>query len=497
MRVCAVVLVASSLFLAKSIAQPAASEAAKYAGIVMDAKTGKVLYSYRSKARHYPASLTKMMTLYMMFEAMEAGKLSKSTRISFSKHAASMQPSKLGIPAGKSITAEQAILALVTKSANDVAAAVAEYLGGTESGFGAMMTRRARQIGMDSTTFRNASGLPDSRQVTNAHDMAILGIALREHFPQYYHYFSTRSFTNGKRRMGNHNRLLGTVKGVDGIKTGYIRASGFNLVTSVERNNRSIVAVVLGGRSGKSRNAQMQKLIGEYLNKASTGPDRMLVARAGNAYRVASLELPKKGPVPRYRYSVDPMTSRVASAHRASGSRADVIREIGAQPFDIAAIESKLLEIGTSRLPVPRPAPAIVAAATTHVPQAPRTPLRVTPAPDPIRTAAVRPSQPLTHEMAYAAEPAPKAAAVITKPEGWQIQIAAVPSRDRAVEMLEEARSRAPGELSDVSLYTESVNSNGQTLYRARFAGFASKSAAWDACGTLKKRKFDCIALAN
>lgn len=254
----------------------------KYASFVIDANSGKVLHERYADSPRYPASLTKMMTLYMLFEAMEQGKVRKDTRIVFSRHAASMQPSKLGIPAGKSISAEAAILALVTKSANDVAAAVAEHLGGTESNFAKMMTAKARALGMARTTFRNASGLPDSRQITTARDMATLGIALQEHFPEKYKYFSTRSFKFGKTSFRNHNRLLGRVKGVDGIKTGYIRASGFNLVTSVNTGGRSIVAVVMGGKTGASRDAHMEELIAANLGKATKRRKRsMLVARAG------------------------------------------------------------------------------------------------------------------------------------------------------------------------------------------------------------------------
>lgn len=255
----------------------------KYAGIVIDANTGKTLYEYRADNTRYPASLTKMMTVYMMFEAMEQGKLRPNTPIRVSSHAASMVPSKLGIRVGGTITAEAAIKALITKSANDVAAAVAEHLGGTESNFAQMMTRRARQLGMSSTTFRNASGLPNSGQVTTARDMARLGIALQEHFPRQFELFTTRSFTYAGVTHRNHNRLLGRIKGVDGIKTGYIRASGFNLVTSVNTGGRSIVAVVMGGRTGASRNAQMEKLIGQYLPKASRRDRGPLVARNGRA----------------------------------------------------------------------------------------------------------------------------------------------------------------------------------------------------------------------
>ncbi|MFZ2099516.1 MAG: D-alanyl-D-alanine carboxypeptidase, partial [Oricola sp.] len=253
----------------------------KYAAIVIDANTGKTLHESSPDSTRYPASLTKMMTLYMLFEAMEQGKVTKSTRIVFSRHAASMAPTKLGVPAGKSITAETAILALVTKSANDVAAAVAEHLGGTESKFAQMMTTKARALGMSRTTFRNASGLPDPRQTTTARDMATLGIALQEHFPDEFGYFRTPSFKYGRAQFRNHNRLLGRVKGVDGIKTGYTRASGFNLVSSVHSNGRSIVAVVMGGKTGASRDAQMQQLLAKTVAKGSTRKRGMLVARAG------------------------------------------------------------------------------------------------------------------------------------------------------------------------------------------------------------------------
>jgi len=247
---------------------------AKYAGIVIDAKTGKTLYSYKADAIRYPASLTKMMTMYIMFEAFTERKMSKKTRIRMSKYAASKPPSKLGIKAGRSIAAEHAVFALATKSANDVAAAVAEHLGGTEG------------------------------NLTTARDMARLGVALREHFPQYYKYFQTRNFKYAGKNYRNHNRLLGQIKGVDGIKTGYTRASGFNLVSSVQSGRRSIVAVVLGGRSGKSRNAQMAKLIRQYLPKASRGNKRNLIAsRKSSNIVVASAEvrLPKRGPVPQFR----------------------------------------------------------------------------------------------------------------------------------------------------------------------------------------------------
>ncbi len=243
----------------------------KHAAIVVDGSTGKVLYEQNSEAARYPASLTKMMTLYMLFEAMESGKLSKSSAIPVSAYAASRPPSKIGLKPGQTIGVETAISALCTKSANDVAVAVAEALGGTEERFASMMTAKARQLGMRGTYFNNASGLPDEAQRSTARDMALLGIALRKRFPQHYGYFSATSFAYNGKTIRGHNDLLGRVSGVDGIKTGYIRASGFNIVTSVNAGGRKLVVVVMGGDTARSRNAEVEQLIDRYLPQASLG----------------------------------------------------------------------------------------------------------------------------------------------------------------------------------------------------------------------------------
>ncbi|MFC6487819.1 D-alanyl-D-alanine carboxypeptidase family protein [Nitratireductor sp. GCM10026969] len=241
----------------------------KYAAIVVDAGSGKVLYQNASSEPRYPASLTKMMTLYLLFEAVDSGRIAPTGAIPVSAYAASRPPSKLGLKAGRSIDVQTAILALCVKSSNDVATAVAEYLGGSEERFGAMMTAKARQLGMRSTTFRNASGLPDSEQVTNARDMAILATALQKRFPHHYHVFANRSFSYGGKKIRGHNRLLGRVDGVDGIKTGYIRASGYNLATSAARDGRRIIVIVMGGKSAKSRDAHVEELIEIYLPRAA------------------------------------------------------------------------------------------------------------------------------------------------------------------------------------------------------------------------------------
>jgi D-alanyl-D-alanine carboxypeptidase len=238
----------------------------KYAAIVIDAKTGQTLFEVNSTAPRYPASLTKMMTLYLLFEALESGRVSKETRIPVSAHAAGQPPTKMRFRRGETIDVDSAIRAIVVKSANDVAVAVGEYLGGSEDAFAGMMTAKARQIGMANTVFRNASGLPDGDQHTTARDMAVLGLALRARFPQQFHYFSESDFMFRGRLVRGHNDMLGRVRGVDGIKTGYIRASGFNIVTSYQADGRQFIVVVMGADSARQRNDHVEALIQRSLS---------------------------------------------------------------------------------------------------------------------------------------------------------------------------------------------------------------------------------------
>ena len=254
-----------------SIALCSVPAEARYASIVVDAETGQVLHAANADTQKYPASLTKIMTLYMTFEALETGRWKLNQTLKASKRAAGMSPSKLGLKAGDRITVKDAILALITKSANDAAVVIAESLGGTEIKFAKMMTAKARQLGMKRTSFRNASGLPNRRQKSTARDMAKLAIALRRDFPKHYAYFSTQKFTYRGRTYRNHNKLLARYEGTDGIKTGYIRASGFNLVASVTRNNRRLIGVVFGGKSSRSRDAHMVKLLDRGFRKVARG----------------------------------------------------------------------------------------------------------------------------------------------------------------------------------------------------------------------------------
>jgi D-alanyl-D-alanine carboxypeptidase len=241
-----------------------------FSEIIVDANSGATLSSSNPDASRHPASLTKIMTLYLLFERLDAGKIRLDTEMPVSRHASEQDPTKLGLLPGQTIRVEDAIKGLVTRSANDAAVVIAEALAGDEDDFAMLMTRKAHMLGMSKTTYRNASGLPDDEQVTSARDQATLGRAIQDRFPRYYRYFSTAEFTFRGHSIANHNHLLGTVEGVDGIKTGYTRASGFNLVTSMRRGNRHLVGVVMGGHSGGSRDAIMRNLLAENLEKAST-----------------------------------------------------------------------------------------------------------------------------------------------------------------------------------------------------------------------------------
>ncbi len=444
-----------------------ASANTRYAAYVLDTNTGQVLFSRNADAQRFPASLTKIMTLYLVFEAMEAGRITKDTRIPISAKAAAEAPSKIGVRAGSTITVEQAILALVTKSANDAATAVGEFLGGSEQNFARMMTNKARQLGMASTTFRNAHGLPNPQQVTTARDMAVLGYAIREHFPQQYTYFNTRSFTFGKQRFGNHNRLLGRVNGVDGIKTGFIRASGFNLVTSVRDNGRSLVAVVMGGQSGASRDNHMADLIREHLPRASRSRSNpMLVARGavtqGTAARTATaFALPERVQAPSFRPQ-QPVTAPVQPEPQMAYAPQAPVQAAVSAPLP-APIErrAEILQAPASNAYAPVP--------ERFAPPMPSVPVGGgNPGVDPMPTSSV--------------------------PTGWAVQVASVGSQQEALQVLSRIKSNGGPALANASPFTVPFNRNGVDYVRARFGGFASKDEAWAACTALKRQKIDCFA---
>lgn len=263
-----------AFFAAFSAALPAHANS-KYAAYVVHAESGDILFDRYSRSRRYPASLTKMMTLYMLFEAVEKGELTLQSKLKVSKRAAGQPPSKLGVKSGSTITVDTAIQALVIKSANDVAVVVAEELNGSEWRFAQAMTAKARSLGMRSTTFRNASGLPNSRQITTARDMAVLGQRVMQDFPQYYDYFKAKTFKYNGRTYSTHNSLVKSYDGADGIKTGYTRRSGFNLVTSAEKDGQRLIGVVLGGRKSYTRDRHMRVILDNAFAELRKNPTRI------------------------------------------------------------------------------------------------------------------------------------------------------------------------------------------------------------------------------
>jgi D-alanyl-D-alanine carboxypeptidase len=288
-----------SLFIALLAAAPAS--AARYASIIVDERTGNVLHAVNPDSRVYPASLTKMMTLYLVFEALEAKRITPDLKMKVSRRASRRPKSKLGLKKGQTITVKQAIAALVTKSANDVATVVAEAIGGTEEKFAQFMTARAYQLGMTRTVFRNASGLPDKRQVSTARDMARLSMALRRDFPKYFHLFSMPSFKYRGRKYGNHNSLLKYYRGTDGIKTGYVRDSGYNIAVSVNRNGHRLIGVLFGGKSAGKRDRKIKGLFQRTFRMlAEANPAKAYrVSRAGGDNSANAVALARIAPAPR------------------------------------------------------------------------------------------------------------------------------------------------------------------------------------------------------
>ncbi|MCF6302169.1 MAG: serine hydrolase [Devosiaceae bacterium] len=510
-----------------------------YAGIVIDAKTGNTLYSYAADSARYPASVTKVMTLYVLFQELEAGRLSLSTRMKVSRYASQAVPTKLHLRAGRTIKVEDAIKALVTLSANDVARVIAEHISGSEAEFARRMTRTARALGMSRTTYANASGLPNSRQVTTVRDQARLGMAVFQHFPKYYEYFQTRRFTYGGRTYGNHNKLLGE-GGVDGIKTGYIRASGFNLLTAARRNNRHIVVVGFGFNSGAARNAKVRELISRYMNRG----------RRGSYWQQASI--PKVGPQGNSNSFAVAQNTPVTPAPRPANRQ--LIVSDTPQPGAVMVASQAPVNQPVPTIPPVLPAPRI----TTRTDQASPVTLTVTTPPTQLipataiqATALIVPTrrtapQPLDVIGAWLTEnftlgssatgslqnsgvatlrppanigepnnqadnqtidlmtsgsidpPAPTTTPQVTPQIApvWVVQIGAPPTQQAAQSMLQSATQRITA-LGNFRPYVEEFNKTGQTFFRARFTGFAERAHAISMCEEIKQNNMSCLAVQS
>ncbi|MGY5811686.1 D-alanyl-D-alanine carboxypeptidase [Rhizobium sp. LEGMi198b] len=448
-----------------------AAGGSKYAGIVIDANTGNVLYSENADTLHYPASLTKMMTVYLTFEALEAGRITLDTPVVFSKNAASQAPTKLGIGTGRSVTVREAILGIVTKSANDAAMALGEMLGGSEDNFARMMNNKARALGMTRTTYRNPNGLPNTAQMTTARDQARLGVALREHFPQYYGFFSETSFRLGNRVIPGHNHLLGSVRGVDGIKTGYTRAAGYNLATSVKVDGRSIVGVVLGGASTPARDNQMRKLIAAYLPLASTKHiDSNVVAQT-------KVETP----------NVQAASARMAAAGSAKMSKDETAEaDDDQQPSSAAAFAAITPKSSNPLLATKQKQRAASDEVASIEPTSATTDESDTDEVDAVTTASTSRSDTKVIKPQKVA----KASKDEAGPTGWVVQIGISSSKDGANDLLDTAKSKGGKALRSAKPYALAFDGG----YRARFGGFEDQNAAVNACKALKKAGVKCWA---
>lgn len=501
-----------------------------HASIVVDAKTGKVLEEKNADKLLHPASLAKIMTLYLLFEQIDAGRLKLDSKFTVSRHASEAAPSKLGLDPGDKIEVEDAIKAIVTRSANDVAVVIGENIGGSEEAFAAHMTRKARALGMKHTVFTNASGLPDKKQVTTARDLALLGRAVQDRFPRLYRFFSIKTFLWHGTKIPNHNHLISR-EGVDGIKTGYTRASGFNLVTSIKLRNRALVAVVLGGRTARARDRRMRALLDEYLPKAYAGVRTApLVAEAPKTpVRVAKAPVPRAIPVPapapgsHDRIKPKPVHT-IAIGKNSTQQFAQVpssgtLGTLTISPFgEVTAGPPQPLqalsyaETGTSAAsphPLTLPAAKQQAAVTPQQPAPAPTPAKEaqpTLAGQRVAVASLGPVSLPLHETAPAAAPASlplspskPATVALARPvrAGWQIQIGAYSGEQEAISRLQAARARLGGMLSKFQSYTEKTIKGSVEYVRARFAGFHDEAAARKACAALKKNDFACIPVRN
>ncbi|MGO4566535.1 serine hydrolase [Rhizobium sp. 2YAF20] len=429
------------------------STVATFAGsayLVMDGKTGKILTSDSADELNHPASLTKMMTLYLAFEALHRGKLGWDTKMKVSSNAANKHPTKLGLKAGTTVTVREAVNGMIIKSANDAATVMAETLGGSESGFGRIMTQKARALGMSRTVFVNPSGLPDPRQITTARDMSTLAVALINDFPGEYRLFSQTGFVYRGRPIRGHNNLMYRYQGMDGIKTGYTDASGFNIVSAVRDGNRRVIGVVMGGATARSRDDKMAGLLHRYVKEASSTGNTRLVASIGSRNRKA-VEVASVAP------DVD-IPSQQAPRHVDA-----VITQ------SIAQATAKSVS-PTKRGPAPLAPPSNIATETG------------------VDMAVPLDRPQVQDEIINAGKP---------DAGRWQVQIAATPSAKAAKDILTDAQSKTGNALHKASPYTEAFGEGGSKVYRARFVGFDSRDAAASACKALKKHAFDCLLLPS
>lgn len=508
-------------------AKPAAKPAAKAGGkkrrgarhvysppqsaMVLDANTGKVLYSANIDELRYPASVTKVMTLYLVFEQLKAGRLKLDTELNVSAFAAGQAPSKLDLTPGSTITVKDAMYALVTKSANDAAVVIAENLAGSQSEFARFMTMKARALGMNNSTFRNASGLPDTEQRTTARDLVILAHHVLKDFPEYAPIFRTRVFTYGGEEHRNHNGLLFTYPGTEGLKTGFTQASGFNLLTSVRRGDKHLLAVVLGGPSARERNARMRNLLNQAWDDASdmkTGKaPSVVVASLAKSAELASgpaaAPAPAKAkPQPQAQAPAPAQTAQNTIALEDLPERNPAFHASDAERV-LAASMARTRELAQQRPAAQPAAPAIAAQPQRNVVLAavaakPETTGGAgTSAAQPAAKAAPAQAAAAAAEPAAAPAPAPALPAATHAPVGlgpYHVQVGSYLNEASAKNRLQFIAAKTAPLLKGHDDVTVSGPVDGKTYFRARFGRF-SEDDAKTTCAKLKTQAIDCLVI--
>jgi len=479
------------------VAMPAGlTDPAKDAALVVDGATGKVLYSRNAMAERHSASLTKMMTLYLLFEALRKGQMSFSSMLPVSAHAAAQRPTKLHLYAGDQIPVDIAISAIVVRSANDVAVTIAEALGGTESNFAAMMNAKARQLGMRDTFYHNASGLPDPLQISTASDLAVLARHLAYDFPQYFHYFAAPGFTYRGVNYVTHDNLIGRYVGADGIKTGYTGASGFNLVSSVTRGRTHVIGVVMGGRTAHRRDTEMMNLLDRTFAQIQQNPAMVASAKipwqtmAQNTQPVtAGFDL-----TPPSLHSAGPDTAAGAEDEDAAESQSDedmLDNEIAPPPAPTPAPV-----VAQDKPPAPKPAAVAQADAPTPTPK-PVAPMNApAPKPRPMIVASYQPPKPkaATQQEIGEGDIGDDASPSKFRAQDWTIQIGAFADSTMARAQLASYAERSMDVLGQAARIVVPFKSvDGQTLFRARFGPFVEREAR-EVCARLTERGQTCFA---
>ena len=450
------IIVSTLSFIMASSTAFAAYEPPRSA-LVIDVDKNKTLFDDNASALRHPASLTKMMTLYLLFEALDSGKIKLDTGVVASRHSADRPPSRLGHSMGEVIPVDLAIDALVVRSANDVAAAVAEMLAGSEEDFAVKMTAKARQLGMKDTVYKNASGLPNKEQVTTARDQAVLGMALKRDFPTLFPRFSVPSVTYKDRTWNTHNNLLEKVKTVTGIKTGFINASGFNVVTYSEEISGDKVVVVMGGRNAKERDQIAIDILNGRKPIYQLTKEQLIARNAADkAEQIAAAK-------------AEAAEQKIAQKAADEISAAIVVAAV--ETKDNAEKQSEEIIASVQQAPEEKLEQAIVAAAPAV----------------------------MTEPQAIAEAMANTQVASI-EPQGdalsrYAIQVGALPSQERAMERLTLARPALENIADTLRQYTVPLETSRGTVYRARIIGFASMQDAFEACTLMETKKIECMAL--